>query len=77
MSKIHQGISLGAVIVSIVLCLFVTMFTETTVFCNSIKQRLSQTGNNYAGMLKNHRGNIRQYCLFEMLRIVIVSIFFF
>ena len=42
-----------------------TMFTVTTVLCNSTKLEIIR--NNYPGILKIHQGNITEFCLYEML----------
>ena len=46
-----------------------TLFTGTTVLCNSIKDclKLEISPNNYPGILKIHLGNIRAFCLLEMV----------
>ena len=46
-----------------------TIFTPTTVFCNSMKDcvKLEISTNNYPGILKIHQGKIRELGLFEIL----------
>ncbi len=53
------------------------MFTATTVLCNSFKDCLKlKSLNNYPGILKIHRGEIGEFCLFGMLGTLISASLF-